>query len=217
VIDLIVPEAQPTVELIWQGKVVQVQRENFKIFGIESTREIVIHPGAVGVVAVNEHQQIAMLRQYRRPVRAFLFEPVAGLLDKNLEFPLDAAKRELVEEAGLVASRWSHLIDLTVSPGGSSEVIRFFLAEEVERAPAGRSWSMESEEKELPLVWLSQDEFLAAVRANHIHNSPGIAAIFTAFETLKTPDRRDPNIPWPMFENLKKSSGISTISVDPNK
>lgn len=212
--DQIVSEIDTEVELIWQGKVVRVQREAFRIFGIESVREIVVHPGAVGVVAVNKDHQIAMLRQYRRPVRSFLFEPIAGLLDKGSETPLDAAKRELVEEAGLYANKWSHLIDLAVSPGGSTELIRFFLAEEVELTPTGRSWSFESEEKEMPLVWLNQEEFLASVTSNKIHNSPGIAAVFTAFETLKHSERRDPQISWPMFENLRNSQGISTLNAD---
>lgn len=206
--DQLVPDFKLDVEPIWQGKVIRVQREKFKIFGIETAREVVAHPGAVGVIAVNKENEIALIRQYRQPVRSFLFEPIAGLLDQPGENPITGAQRELLEEAGLLSENWSHLIDLVVSPGGSTEVIRFYLAEEAKPAPGGRTWSAEAEEKEMPLVWVNEEQFVAAVLSGKIHNSVGISAIFTAFAKLKEPSRVNPDKNWPLFDLLASSGGL---------
>ena len=63
-----------------------------------------MHPGAVGIVALDEQDRLLLVRQYRHPVRRYLWEPPAGLLDVAGEDPLDAAKRELAEEAHLRAT-----------------------------------------------------------------------------------------------------------------
>lgn len=209
--DQIIPGNNYKIEILWQGKIVRSQKEVFEIFGMETTRELIAHPSAVGVIAVNNKNEIALIRQYRHPVKAFLFEPIAGLLDKSNETVLAAAQRELHEEAGLIASKWSFLVDLAVSPGGSSELIRFFLAEDVASSPMGRVWSMEAEEKEMPLCWVSKTEFVTAVLSGKIHNSPGIAAVFSAFERMAKTGRVNPASPWPMFANIADSGGVSTI------
>lgn len=206
--DQLVAKTDFKIEEIWQGKVVRVQREHFEIFDIPTTREVVAHPGAVGVVAINSNLEVALVRQYRQPVRSFLFEPVAGLLDQQGETPLTAAKRELMEEAGLVSEEWSHLVDLVVSPGGSTEIIRFFLAENAQISQTGRIWSNESEEKELPLIWVSERGFVNAVLSGRIQNSVGIAGIFTAFAKIRQLDREPADKPWPLFDLLSSSGGL---------
>lgn len=87
----------------------------------EVLRDIVVHTGAVGIVAINERDEILLNRQYRHPVGGYLWEPPAGLLDIADEDPLVCAQREFVEEAGLVAGSWSVLVDFFNSPGGSSK------------------------------------------------------------------------------------------------
>lgn len=201
-------------EVIWQGRVVRVQREDFEIFGIQTQREIVAHPGAVGVIALNHLGEFAFIKQYRRPIRGFLVEPVAGLLDHEYESPYEAAQRELAEEAGLISDNWSHLIDLVVSPGGSTEVIRFFLAEKCTPIATGRTWSEESEEKEIQLFWRTEDQIKTAILAGRIQNSPGVAAFFTALEILKSGERRSVAAPWPIFDHLVQSGGIASVPLD---
>ena len=83
---------------------------------------MVVHPGAVGIIAVDDDLRVLLVQQYRHPVSALLWEPPAGLLDVAGEEPLAAAQRELFEEAGYRAARWSVLLDVFMSPGGSSEV-----------------------------------------------------------------------------------------------
>ena len=84
-------------------------------------RDVVLHPGAVGIVAIDDADHVVMVRQYRHPVASLLWEIPAGLLDDPGESPWQTAVRELVEEAGLRAERWDTVVDLYSSPGMSSE------------------------------------------------------------------------------------------------
>ena len=85
--------------------------------GETMTREYLLHPGAVGIIALDDSERVALVRQYRHPVRHRLIEPPAGLLDVSGENPLLAAQRELAEEVGLAAGSWHVLVDLFTTPG----------------------------------------------------------------------------------------------------
>lgn len=98
---------------------------------------MVEHPGAVGIVALDDAGRVFLVRQYRHPTRRHLWELPAGLLDVAGEPPLTAAHRELAEEAGLRARDWLVLVDALNSPGMSDEAIRLFLARGIEVIPAG--------------------------------------------------------------------------------
>lgn len=211
-------KAESQITLIWQGRVVRAQKEKFVVSNIETVREVIVHPGAVGVIAVDANGRFGAVKQYRHPVRSYLIEPVAGLMDKLDETYLESAQRELLEEAGLISDTWSHLIDLVVSPGGSSEIIRFFLAEDCQLSPVGRIWSQESEEKDMQFFWLSEQDLLGLIESGKISNSPGIAAWLTAFYVLKGDSRISAEIAWPLYEHLREGGGLSILPLDlPNK
>ena len=126
-------------ELLVRGRVWDVRRDTIELGdGQTVVRDLVVHTGAVGVLALDEQGRLLLVRQYRHPVAMALWEPVAGLLDLPTEPPLEAARRELVEEAGLVAGRWDVLLDYESSPGGSSEALRLYLARGLAPAPGGR-------------------------------------------------------------------------------
>ncbi len=95
--------------------------------GEEFVREVVRHHGAVAVVAVDDQDHVFVLTQFRHPVAERLVELPAGLLDVAGEDPEAAARRELAEEAGLRAERWSVLVDVYTSPGISDERVRIYL------------------------------------------------------------------------------------------
>src|SRR4051794_19341062 len=95
--------------------------------GSQAFREIVDHPGAVGVLALDSQERVVLVNQYRHAVGRRLDELPAGLLDIAGEPALVAAQRELAEEAGLAAGQWDVLLDLHTSPGFSAEAIRIFL------------------------------------------------------------------------------------------
>ena len=89
----------------FRGRVWAVRSDTVDVGpGEPVVRDLVVHPGAVGVVALDDADRVLLIRQYRHPVGMYLFEPPAGLLDVAHEDALATARRELVEEAGVVAS-----------------------------------------------------------------------------------------------------------------
>jgi len=95
--------------------------------GFEIERAIVRHRGSAVMMAVDEKKRILLVRQYRLPARSFLWELPAGTLDPG-EKPLQTARRELVEETGYRAKRWTRLAEFYPSPGFLSEKMTIYLA-----------------------------------------------------------------------------------------
>ncbi len=108
-------------EPVFEGVVWDVRRERFRLDGAEIAREFVAHTGAVAVLAMDEHDRVLLIKQYRHPIRTRDWELPAGLLDIAGEPPLTAAQREFAEETDLVAEHWAVLSDFWTSPGGSDE------------------------------------------------------------------------------------------------
>ena len=110
-------------------------------------RQVVQHPGAVAVAALDEAGQVLMIRQYRHPVGRMLWELPAGLRDVAGEPLLQAARRELLEETGYRARDWHVLTDHYSSPGIITERLRVFLARGLAEVPAAdRTFVPENEE-----------------------------------------------------------------------
>jgi 8-oxo-dGTP pyrophosphatase MutT (NUDIX family) len=117
-------------EVGWEGKIIRAGTERFRhADGDEVTRDKVWHPGAVGILAVDE-QHVWLTRQPREAAgeRASLEVP-AGKLDVPGEPPLETARRELTEEIGKRADRWRELFCFYTSPGFSDERVWLYLAE----------------------------------------------------------------------------------------
>ncbi|SEP53183.1 NUDIX domain-containing protein [Amycolatopsis saalfeldensis] len=114
------------------GRVVGLRVDDVVMPGGETAaREVVEHLGAVAILALDAEGAVTMVHQYRHPLGHRLWELPAGLIDHAGEEPVEAAKRELVEEAGLAAGDWSTLVDVAASPGFTDEVVRVFLARDV--------------------------------------------------------------------------------------
>jgi 8-oxo-dGTP pyrophosphatase MutT (NUDIX family) len=143
-------------------------------------RDVIHHPGAVGVAAIDDSGAVLLIRQYRHPVRGYLFELPAGLCDADGEDPLVTAQRELAEEAGLRAQRWDVLVDYFTSPGGSTEAFRCYLARELSVLPQGRVHTGEAEEAHLPQVWVPLDEAVDLVLAGRLHNPTTVTGVLAA-------------------------------------
>jgi 8-oxo-dGTP pyrophosphatase MutT (NUDIX family) len=116
-------------EVVWEGRIGRVRVDRFRYEdGEEAEREIVEHPGAVGVVAHNG-ETLYLVRQPREPVNdPALLELPAGKLDEEGEAPLDTAKRELAEEIGKGARSWQHITSFFTSPGFTDEECHLFIA-----------------------------------------------------------------------------------------
>ena len=113
--------------------------------GSTARRDYQVHPGSVGVLALDDDGAVLVVRQYRHPVRHKLWELPAGLLDVPGEHPLHTARRELYEEAHVTAEDWRVLADFFTSPGGSDEAIRIFLARGLAEAE-GERYAVSEEE-----------------------------------------------------------------------
>jgi ADP-ribose pyrophosphatase len=147
--------------------------------GTEAVREIVDHPGAVGVVALDADDRIVMVNQYRHAVGRRLDELPAGLLDVSGESPLVGAQRELAEEARLRADSWNILLDLHTSPGFAAEVIRIYLARDLHEAVLA-GFVAEHEEESMTVERVPLDVALDRVQRGRITNAAAVAGILAA-------------------------------------
>ena len=173
-------------ERIYQGKVFDFVAERVRLDPQDTDpvlREFLDHPGAVAIVALREGadgEEIALVDQYRHPVRAVLWEVPAGLLDVAGEDYLTAAQRELAEETDLRAERWDVLVDYFTTPGGSTESLRVFLARDLSDVPAGERHDRAEEERDMTVRWVPLDEAVAGVHAGRIHNPSAVVGILAA-------------------------------------
>jgi ADP-ribose pyrophosphatase len=116
---------------VYDGRLFDVTVERWG----EHEREIVEHPGAVAIVAVDRDDHVTLVRQLREPARKELLELPAGTLEEGEE-PLATAKRELEEETGLTGGSWRELAAFYTTPGFCRERMHLFVAEGVEAGPA---------------------------------------------------------------------------------
>ena len=160
-----------------RGRLVTVRTDKVRMPDNQlAERDVVIHPGAVGVLALDDANQVLLIRQYRHPVGRLLWEIPAGLRDAAGEPPWATARRELLEEAGYRAHEWRVLADYYSSPGFSTERLRVFLARDLEFVPeAERDFVPEGEETQLVPAWLPLDEAVRKVFTGELHN--GVAAL----------------------------------------
>lgn len=162
-------------DVAFAGVVWDIRRENFAYGDGTLTREFMEHPGAVAVLAVDHDDRVLSIQQYRHPIQMRNWELPAGLLDVDGEPPLEAAQRELAEEADLVAADWQPLITIHTSPGGSDEVIHVFRATGLSAAP--EVFARDSEEADIVLRWVALDQVVDAVLTGRVHNGIFMAAV----------------------------------------
>jgi 8-oxo-dGDP phosphatase len=164
------------VETIWHGQApFSVRRDTISTPDDPATtfgRLVLEHPGAVVVLAVDDDDRAFVLHQYRHPVGRRLVELPAGLLDVPDEDPLLAAKRELQEEALLVAGTWEHLLTTYPSPGLSSERIDIFLATDLRDAPDRGDFEPAHEEADMTTSWVPVHELVEAFLDHRITDGP---------------------------------------------
>lgn len=162
----------------FRGPVISVRTDEVRLpSGTVVQRDVVAHPGAVGVVALDDEGRIALIEQWRQPVGQRLWELPAGLLDEPGESAQTAAARELAEEAGLAADDWHTLADTLSSPGMTDEATRVFLARRLRTVdrPAG-----EAEEADLVLRWVPLRDAAQDVLAGRIRNAMACVGILAA-------------------------------------
>ena len=167
---------------IYHGAIIDVRNDTIRSpDGNTAEREVVRHPGAVGVVALDESNRVLMIRQYRHAVGRLLWELPAGLRDVAGEPLLHAVRRELLEETGYRAARWQVLVDYFSSPGIITERLRVFLARGLELVPeADRDFVPVNEEAHLLVDWVPLEHAVSLIFAGELHNGVAVAGILAA-------------------------------------
>lgn len=139
-------------------------------------RDVVRHPGAVAVIALDEDSHVVLVEQYRHPMMARMWEAPAGLRDVDGEPALVTAQRELAEEAGLQAQQWTPLLELALTPGGSDEIIAVFLAEDLSTCEVA-DFVPEGEEADIVVGRFPLQEVIEAVLSGRIRNATLACAV----------------------------------------
>ena len=168
-------------ETVYEGRVITLRRDTVAMpGGGDSVREVVHHPGAVAVLALDDDGNVVLLRQYRHPVGRHLWELPAGLRDEDGEPPLETAKRELAEEVQLAAARWSLLLSVNTSPGFSDELVHVFLAEGLSPVDRPDGFVVEHEEADMTIDRVPLADAVQRVFDGDIRNSSAVAGILAA-------------------------------------
>ena len=187
--DAAVPEHVTTLasKRHYEGAIMDVVVDQIALAdGQELRREFIEHDDAVGVLALRDGhaadggegeagEEMLLIRQYRHPVRGMLWEIPAGLLDIEGEDPAEAARRELYEEADLVAGSLERLVSMYASPGCSTELYTIYAARGC--AEAEVPFERTEEEAEIERRWVPVREVLAAVRRGDLHSPTLVSAV----------------------------------------
>lgn len=159
----------------YQGRVISVTVDDVILpNGRQAALEVVHHPGGAAIVAINDLQQVCLLRQYRYVAHGWIWELPAGKLEPA-EPPEVTARRELTEEAGVVATDWVSLGSLLSSPGVFAEVIHLYLAQDL--SPA-RSQLEDSEV--LEVHWVSFRKACDMALSGELHDAKTIIGVLRA-------------------------------------
>jgi len=186
----------------FSGRVVSVRSDRVRAAsGEQFTRDVVVHPGAVAIVAVDEADRVVVVHQYRHPVGQRLWEVPAGLLDVAGEDPAFAAARELAEETHLAATDWRVLADPFTSPGMTTEAIRVYLARGLS-VPDGPAWVGADEEADMPVSRVPLADLVDGVLAGRLHNPALVTGVLAAWVARTQPgwdSLRRVDAPWPVW------------------
>lgn len=174
-----------TSDLVYEGAVWNVRDDLVRYGEGEIRRQYVAHTGAVAIVALDDDGRVLLIQQYRHPIRHRDWELPAGLLDIAGEEPLEAARRELAEEADLVAEHWQPLVSSWTTPGGNDEIIHLFLATGISPAPSAHD--REDEEADIRVEWVPLADAIDAVLDGRMRN--GILSIGVLATAQRQRDR----------------------------
>lgn len=171
-------------DVLYRGRYLSLRIDTIeRADGSRATREIVGHPGAVAIVAVDAEDRVALVRQWRVAAGSALLEIPAGTLDvdaatNRVEDPDAAAARELEEETGLRATTWRRLASFWTAPGFATELMHLYLATGLVPAAANRLGP--DEDERLVLVWQPFDEAVAAAARGAFADAKTILGLLVA-------------------------------------
>src|SRR5215210_334931 len=166
------PEIGLTKETVYDGKLFKVYKEMVRMpDGSERPREIVLHPGAVALVVVDDSGRLVLVRQYRRAADRVLLEIPAGTREAG-EDPLDCAMREVREETGYEAATVQSLGGFYSAPGFCTEYLDCYLMTDLKENP-----SAGDEDENIEVDRLTLDEAIEAIKSGDICDAKTICGI----------------------------------------
>jgi ADP-ribose pyrophosphatase len=171
-------------DVLFEGKVLNLYKDLIQYDdGQKDYREVVEHYGGSTVLAVTDSSLI-LVRQYRHPLKNFVYELPAGKLNLD-EDPLECAKRELKEETGYTATNWEKIISFHTTPGYSSEKLHIYLATNLKEGEQ----ELELGERNLEVVIVGFIEALRMIKNEEITDSKTIIGILLGQELLPLGER----------------------------
>jgi len=158
---------------IYTGKVIDLNLELVNLPGGKSTElEVIRHPGGAVALALNEADDICLIRQYRHAAGGWIWELPGGRIESG-EAPLVSAQRELREEVGLQATDWQPLINFWSTPGFCTEMLYLFCARGLSEVPMQRD-----EHEVLEVHWLPISEALALCDSGEITDAKTLLGLY---------------------------------------
>jgi ADP-ribose pyrophosphatase len=171
--ELILSEVTINTKNVYNGKLLKLHVDTVRLpDGRETTKEIVEHPGAVAIIPILDNGKLLVVKQYRTAARRRMMEIPAGTLEAD-EAPLACAKRELIEETGYAAGRFTRLFSCYLAPGYSSEKIHFFLARRLVKTKV-----RPAEDEFITVRAMDLDEALRAIERGKIQDAKTISALY---------------------------------------
>ena len=174
----ITEEIKKSSEMRFDGRLIKVTFDVAEVNGKDAWREVVHHPGASAVIAIDDKGRIVMERQYRYALGRTLLEIPAGKLDGD-EDPLVCAQRELAEETGYHAEEWHSLGTIATSPGFCNEMIHLYIAKGLTKGQT--HWDPD---EYVELEYYTLTDLMDAIRQEEIKDSKTLAAIALALPYL---------------------------------
>ena len=160
---------------VFHGRIIRVRQDTVRLpNGKESSREVVEHPGGVGILAIDGEDRVVLVRQYRYAFSRVLTEIPAGKREKGEE-PSVTARRELKEEIGAEAEKWTELGALIASPGCYGETLYLFMARGLHFGE-----THPDEDEFLDVTYLPFDRAVAQCMDGTLTDAKTVAAILKA-------------------------------------
>ncbi len=164
----------------YQGGIIDVEKWQVRLpNGETASRDVVLHIGAAAVVAVDEENRVAMVRQFRCPVNRITMEIPAGKLDAADEDPLLCAKRELEEETGLRAEHWQKLVETQTTPAFCTEKISIYMARGL-----SQHQSHTDEDEFISAEFIPLEELLLLIREGKLCDGKTVMGLLLAKDAL---------------------------------
>jgi len=170
-----------TSKTIYEGRLIRLTRETACLpTGKRVDLDIVHHPGGAVVVALNDRNQVCLLRQFRHAAGGVIWELPAGCIDHDDDEPLVTARRELEEEAGFIAADWRDLGSIFTTPGFCDEVLYLYMARQLTETRTDHG-----EDELIEVHWKPLREAVQMVTDNTICDAKSVAGLLKARAVLE--------------------------------